>query len=292
MITEVAQPRRIFAAAKKNDTLELLIYDSIGESFWGGGVSAESVKQKLDEAGDVKKINVRINSPGGDVFEGSAIYSMLSQHKADVECYIDGLAASAAFTIAMAGKSVHISESAMMMCHNAWGMCMGYAADMAKTADVLNKVSTTMRDIYSAACGKTADEVQKLMDDETWMTPEESVALGFADDVIKREPDDDEQAKALAASYDLSKFKSKKPEAESAPPVAKPEPPAPEVPVAVKADDECMCDCAACMDDNCQGCTNADCEDPNCEDCPNQMKAAAALTEVEMMREQFAVLSI
>ena len=80
-----AAPKRIFAAAKKNDELELLIYDSIGQSMWGGGVTAESVKQKLDEAGEVKKISVRINSPGGDVFEGSAIYSLLAQHKATVE---------------------------------------------------------------------------------------------------------------------------------------------------------------------------------------------------------------
>src|ERR1019366_7475995 len=77
--------KRIFAAVKKDDNLEILVYDSIGESFWGGGVTAKDVKQKLDEAGDVKKITLRINSPGGDVFEGSAIYSLLSQHPAEVE---------------------------------------------------------------------------------------------------------------------------------------------------------------------------------------------------------------
>jgi ATP-dependent Clp endopeptidase proteolytic subunit ClpP len=201
-------PKRMFAAAKKNDTLELLIYDSIGESMWGGGVSAESVKQKLDEAGEVGKISVRINSPGGDVFEGSTIYSLLSQHKAKVECYVDGLAASAAFTIAMAADEIHISESAMMMCHNAWGMCMGNAADMEKMADTLGKVSSTMRDIYSKRCGMKADEVQTLMDAETWMTAEEAVESGFADDVIARDdPNEEEDAKALAASYDLSKFR-------------------------------------------------------------------------------------
>jgi len=203
-----AAPKRIFAAATKNGELELLIYDSIGESFWGGGVTAESIKQKLDEAGDVSKISVRINSPGGDVFEGSAIYSLLSQHKAPVECYVDGLAASAAFTIAMAADTIHISESAMMMCHNAWGMCIGSASDMEQTAGVLSKVSGTMRDIYSKRSGMKADQVQELMDAETWMTAEEAVEQGFADDVISRDDEDDEEAQALAASYDLSKFKN------------------------------------------------------------------------------------
>src|ERR1700690_3809962 len=168
-------PKRIFAAVKKNDELELLVYDSIGESWWGAGVTAEAVKQKLNEAGDVSKITLRINSPGGDVFEASAIYSLLTQHKAKVECYVDGLAASAAFTIAMAGDSIHISESAMMMCHNAWGMCMGYAADMQKMTDLLNKISGVMCDIYSQKSGMKADEVQALMDAETWMTAAEAV---------------------------------------------------------------------------------------------------------------------
>jgi ATP-dependent Clp protease, protease subunit len=202
-------PKRMFAAAKTNNELELLVYDSIGESFWGGGVTAEAVKQKLNEAGDVSKITLRINSPGGDVFEASAIYSLLTQHKATVECYVDGLAASAAFTIAMAADKIHISESAMMMLHNALGACFGYASDMYDMAELLDKVSGTMRDIYSSKSGMKADDVQELMNAETWMTAAEAVENGFADDVVTRDPDDDENAKALAASYDLSKFKGK-----------------------------------------------------------------------------------
>jgi ATP-dependent Clp endopeptidase proteolytic subunit ClpP len=285
-------PKRIFAAATNNDHLELLIYDSIGESWFGGGVTAEAVKQKLDEAGNVSKISVRINSPGGDVFEGSAIYSLLAHHKAEVECYIDGLAASAAFTIAMAGDKVHISEAAMMMCHNAWGKCVGEATDMQKTADVLTKVSSTMRDIYSSRSGMSADEAQKLMNDETWMTADEAVEYGFADDVIKREPDDDDEAQALAASFDLSKFK-KAPKAETTPPPKEEAaPPANAAP----AEDECMCACDACEADDCMNCSNEDCEDPNCEGCPNQAAAAAAalaaIAEVDRAREEFSILSI
>ena len=202
-------PKRIFSAAvKNNDELELMIYDSIGESWWGGGVTAQAVKQQLDDAGNVSKITLRINSPGGDVFEASAIYSLLTQHKATVECYVDGLAASAAFTIAMAADKIHISESAMMMCHNSIGACMGYASDMRGMADILDKVSGTMRDIYAGKSEMKADEVQALMDAETWMTAAEAVEYGFADDVIKRDAAADEEAKALAASYDLSNFKA------------------------------------------------------------------------------------
>src|SRR5689334_3272607 len=109
--------KRVFAATKKENELHLLLYDSIGENWFGGGVTAKDVKAKLDEAGDgVKTIHVRLNSPGGDVFEGAAIYSLLAQHKAKVVGYVDGIAASAAFTIAMACDELHISEAAEMMC--------------------------------------------------------------------------------------------------------------------------------------------------------------------------------
>lgn len=204
----------LYAAATTGGELELLVYDSIGANYWGGGVTAEKVQQQLKDAGDVSKIKLRINSPGGDVFEGSAIYSLLAQHPAEVECYVDGLAASAAFTVAMAADKIHISESAMMMLHNAWGMCVGYAEDMKKTADVLDKVSGTMRDIYSKRSGMSADEVQTLMDDETWMTADEAVEYGFADDTVVRNPAEDQDDQELAASFDLSKFAKKNPRAE------------------------------------------------------------------------------
>lgn len=306
-LTNPQSPKRIFAAAKTNDELELLIYDTIGgDPWWGGGVTAEAVKQKLNEAGDVSKITVRINSPGGDVFEGSAIYSLLTQHKAKVECYVDGLAASAAFTIAMAGDSIHISESAMMMCHNAWGMCMGYAADMQKMTDLLNKISGVMCDIYSQKSGMKADEVQALMDAETWMTAAEAVEYGFADDVITRDAGADEEAQALAAAYDLSKFKSnprgdKDDKTASAPPAADkaaPTVPTPVVPT-IKNDADntdtsgCQCACAECKADNCAECSDPDCKDANCKDGDedDQAKATAA-AEIEMLREEFAFLTI
>jgi ATP-dependent Clp endopeptidase proteolytic subunit ClpP len=287
-LNQVQTPKRIFAAAKKNEELELLIYDQIGGGYWSEGVTAESVKKALNDAGDVKTIKVRINSPGGDVFEGSAIYSLLVQHKATVEVYVDGLAASAAFTIAMAGDKIHCSEAGMMMLHNAWGMAIGESKDMRQTADLLDKVSGTMRDIYAGKCGKSADEVQALMDAETWMTAQEAVDMGFADDVIKRDAGDDAEAKALAASFDMKKF-AKKPPAATTPTGVNAQPPT----NAKKEDDdedeedpeqsasmECECDCAACKAGDCEGCTNAECDDDECEEdgCPNQ-KAAAEKTK-------------
>jgi len=282
-------PKRFFAAAMKNESeLELLVYDSIGESWWGDGVTAKSIKAKLDEAGDVNKITVRINSPGGDVFEGSAIYSLLSQHKAEVEMYIDGLAASAAFTVAMAGDKIHISESAMMMCHNAWGMCIGDAREMEKTAEVLQKVSSTMCDIYSKKCGMSAEEVQLLMDAETWMNAADAVEKGFADDVITRTEEEDKEAKALAGSWDLSKMRLKnKPKAEETTEGDEVDP---------AADAECECDCPECKDGNCAECSDPDCEDPNCEGHEEEpgeaSKAAADQAEIARLREEIEILSV
>jgi ATP-dependent Clp endopeptidase proteolytic subunit ClpP len=199
--------KRIFAAAKKNDILQLLIYDAIGASPWGDGVDPKAIKAALDAAGDVKKIALRINSPGGNVFDGAAIYSLLAQHPAEVECWVDGVAASAAFTIAMAADKIHCSEAAMMLCHNASGLCVGKASDMRDMAEQLDKVSSTMRDIYSSRSGMSAAEVQALMDAEEFMTASEAVARGFADDVVKRAPEEEEQARALAASFDLSCYR-------------------------------------------------------------------------------------
>lgn len=94
----------------------------------------------------------------------------------------------------------------MMMCHNAWGMTMGESKDMRQMADTLDKISGTMRDIYAKRSGKTSDEMQGLMDSETWMTAGEAVKMGFATATIEREPDEDENAEELAASFDLSRF--------------------------------------------------------------------------------------
>lgn len=208
------EPKRVFAAVNKPNELELVMYDVIGGGLFYEGITSKGVKAQLDAAGNVGKIVVRLNSPGGDVFEGSAIYSLLAQHPATVECYVDGLAASAALTIAMAADKVHISEVAMMMCHNALGVESGYATDHIKYADLLTSVSSMMRDVYAKRTDMPPDEMQKLMDAETWMTAQEAVEYGFADDILSHDAadDDDEESEeddalTLAKTFDLSMYR-------------------------------------------------------------------------------------
>ena len=158
------------ASMQPNSTLELLVYEDIGPGYWGDeGVTAKTVKQQIDSAGVFNRIAVRINSPGGDAFEGVAIMNVLKSQKKPVDVFIDGIAASAASIIAMAGDSITMGKSSMMMVHNAWTLCMGDGDDMRKCADTLDLISAAIGQAYSARTGKTAAEIKTIMDAETWM---------------------------------------------------------------------------------------------------------------------------
>ena len=189
------------AALQPSGVLELLVYEEIGENFWtGGGVTAKSVKQSLDTAGSFESITLRINSPGGDAFEGAAIYSLLRASGKPVNVFVDGIAASAASIIAMAGDTITMSNVAMLMVHNAWSLCMGDGDDMRKCADTLDKVSASIAQAYVARTGKSVAEIKAIMDEETWMGAQECVDEGFATDVA--EPDEkDDASMALASSF-------------------------------------------------------------------------------------------
>ena len=164
--------------AKANDTAEISIYDEIG--FWG--VSAASFVQDLKDCGNnIKQINLHIHSPGGDVFDGIAIYNLLKNHPANVTVYIDGLAASMASVIAMAGNEVIMPENAMMMIHKPWGIQGGDAEDMRKYADLLDKVENTLIPAYANKTGKTPEELAEMLSAETWLNGKECVEQGFAD---------------------------------------------------------------------------------------------------------------
>ena len=164
--------------AKANDTAEISIYDEIG--FWG--VSAASFAQDLKDCGNnLKQINLHIHSPGGDVFDGIAIYNLLKNHPANVTVYIDGLAASMASVIAMAGNEVIMPENAMMMIHKPWGIQGGDAEDMRKYADLLDKVENTLIPAYASKTGKTPEELAEMLTAETWLNGKECVEQGFAD---------------------------------------------------------------------------------------------------------------
>lgn len=199
---KISRPPKGFAIVNAAPgTMDLYIYSFIGSSWFGDGVTAKQVKNALRDAGDdVEQINVYINSPGGDVFEGVTIYNLLARHKANVTVYIDGLAASAASVVAMAGDEIRIAENAMVMVHNPAGIVVGYAADMRQYADTLDKVADTIVATYAARTGQTPKKIAELMDAETWMDADEAIELGFATEQVA--------AKKVAACVDIGIFKN------------------------------------------------------------------------------------
>lgn len=176
--------REWYSIKAKKDDAEILIYDVIGED-WMGGISA---KQFVDDLGelDVENINVRINSPGGDVFDGTAIYNALINHKARITTQIDGMALSMASVVAMAGDTIKMAGNAMMMIHNPWTLAIGDATELRKTADVLEKTKLNLLAAYNKQSPLDNDEISALMDDETWMTGPEALEKGFVDEVTEQ----------------------------------------------------------------------------------------------------------
>jgi ATP-dependent protease ClpP protease subunit len=164
----------------KAETAEILIHQEIGENWLGDGITSKRMAEDLSRLGDVKTIQVRINSPGGSVSDGVGIYNILRAHGARIEVVVEGLAASIASIIAMAGDSIHMGDGALMMIHSPWTLAMGSAEDMRETADVLDKFEDALIDIYAKRTGKDREELKQLLAAETWMSGDEAVAGGFA----------------------------------------------------------------------------------------------------------------
>jgi ATP-dependent Clp protease protease subunit len=136
----------------------ITMFDTIGEDFWtGGGITAKKVSAQLRAIGD-RPVTVQINSPGGDMFEGIAIYNVLREHQQDITVQVMGMAASAASIIAMAGDTVEIGAASFFMIHNAWVLAIGNRHDMAETATWLEPFDAAMRDVYAARTGLKADD--------------------------------------------------------------------------------------------------------------------------------------
>lgn len=182
-LTEETAPKGSWYSIKalSRGTAEVLLYDEIGA--WG--ISAQQFARDLKALGDLQRIDLRVHSPGGDVFEGTAIYNLLKHHPARVEGYVDGLAASMATVILMACDVVHIPENGMMMVHKPWGITGGDADDMRRYVELLDKIEDTMVMAYASKTGKTADEIKSLLKEETWMTGREAVEAGFADQLTE-----------------------------------------------------------------------------------------------------------
>jgi len=169
----------------KSDKAEIYIYEMIGEDFFGDGLSAKGFQKDLS-AIKANQIDLHLNSPGGEVFDGLAIYNLLLQHPAKVTTYVDGIAASIVSVIALAGDTVHMAENALFMIHNPRGMSVGGAEDMRKMAERLDVVRGSISKAYISKTGKPEDEIHDLMDVETWMTADEAIELGFADEITAK----------------------------------------------------------------------------------------------------------
>lgn len=197
---------RIENNADDADATDVLIYSSIGGWF---GMWADDFVDEL-KAVTTSKINVRLNSPGGSVFDGIAIANAIRSHPATVTVYVDSLAASIASVIAMSGDRLVMMPQSQIMVHNASGACYGDASEMTKMADLLDKQSRNIAEAYAQHTGRPLAEWQQYMSDETWFTAEEAVAVGLADEVVpmkKAEPAEDETVDAaMKRSWDLSMY--------------------------------------------------------------------------------------
>jgi ATP-dependent Clp protease, protease subunit len=179
---------------------EIYLYDEIGQGFFGGGISAKQFADDLNALGKIDTLNVRMNSPGGDVFDGLAIYNTLKRHPANVIVDVDGMALSIASVIAMAGDTINMAGNAMMMIHDPWTIAGGTAEDFRKQADLMDQVKGNLVSTYANRTGMNDGEIADLMSTETWMTAADAVKSGFADAVTE---DLD-----LAARFDLTRYRN------------------------------------------------------------------------------------
>ncbi|WP_445009817.1 head maturation protease, ClpP-related [Virgibacillus salexigens] len=167
---------------------EIYIYGDIESyKFIEEDTTATSFKEDLDSLGDVSSINLYINSPGGSVFEGLAIYNMLKRHKAHVNVQVDALAASISSVIAMAGDTIYMPKNSMLMIHNAWTIAVGNSADLRKMADDLDRISQSSMQSYLEKAGDklSEDKLKEMLDAETWLSADEAKGLGLADVVLE-----------------------------------------------------------------------------------------------------------
>ena len=180
---------------------DVIVGNQLEADFFGGVTATGFIEALSGMTGPVK---VRINSPGGDVFAGWAISQAIRDYqssKGEITAYVDGVAASAASVVATAAKRTKMAKSSMMMIHKAWSMAVGNSNDMLETAALLDKVDGILAQSYAERAGGDASAFLDMMNQETWFTPEEAIALRLADGLA-----DDREAAAMSASWDLSAY--------------------------------------------------------------------------------------
>ena len=192
---------RAKAAAGGGKIGEILIYTDIGGGGWfSEGLTAKQFANDLKAMGKLDTLQVRINSAGGDVFDGLAIYNTLRRHEARKEVSIDGMALSIASVIAMAGDKISMAENAMMMIHDPWSIAMGTATDFREQADLLDQIKENTIVTYMRKAKGSEQHVRDMMSAETWFRAADAVEEGFADEMT---PD-----LAIAARFDPNRFKN------------------------------------------------------------------------------------
>lgn len=190
--------RNYFSMTRTEQNATISIYGDI--TSWPlleSDVSSANLSKQLEDLKDVTEITVFINSYGGEVAEGLAIYNALKRHKAKVKTVCDGFAASIASVIFMAGDERVMNDSSLLMIHNAWTSCSGNAQELRKQADDLEKITTASIVAYKNHSSLSEEEIKELMDNESWITPEEALNYGFATSI--------EKAEAKAANQSVKK---------------------------------------------------------------------------------------
>lgn len=177
---------KFYSFENANETsADLYIYGDIVAYEWDeSDVSAFSFKKELEELGDISELNVHINSLGGSTYQGLTIYNLLKQHKAQINMYIDGIAASAASIIAMAGDKIYMPKSSMMMIHNCWTGIIGNAKELRKTADDMDKIAVAYKAAYLSKINIDEEKLDELLEEESYLTADECVEMGFADEIL------------------------------------------------------------------------------------------------------------
>jgi ATP-dependent Clp protease protease subunit len=179
---------------------EIWLYDPIGANMWGDSISAKSFQKELSALGKVDTINLRINSPGGDVFDGFSIYNQLKAHPAKIIVDIDGVAASISSIIAMAGDTINIAKNAMIMIHDPQGVAIGDASEMQRVAALLDTVKGNLAETYVDRTGNKRADIEAWMTEETWLTADAAVQYRFADKMT--------EASKVTAFFDMKNFRN------------------------------------------------------------------------------------
>lgn len=181
--------KRFYSLVQNGNEADINIFGDITSWPWEelGEMSASNLSKQLEELKDVSAINVHISSYGGEVKEGLAIYNSLKNHKAKIRTYCDGFACSIASVIFMAGDERIMSKASLLMIHNAWTLVQGNADELRKQADDLDKITSASINAYMEHVNITEKKLKKLMDNETWLTYDEALEMGFATSIEKEE---------------------------------------------------------------------------------------------------------